>query len=82
MKSNMKRILNKLADIVDYMSAGAMMKSDTSRDFMRGYLTACVENAEITDEEMLTVLHFYDRLKDGKMFMADETTGGDAEDIK
>lgn len=67
---NMEKILNKIADIVDDMSIGAVVDDGSCRDFMRGYLMSCVDNGEISRREMTMVLKFYDRLMDGKMFIA------------
>lgn len=67
---NMEKILNKIADIVDDMSIGAVVEDESCRDFMRGYLMSCVDNEEITRREMTMILKFYDRLMDGKMFIA------------
>lgn len=66
----MEKALNKILDIVSDMSMGVSF-ADDSRDFLRGYLFALKENEEITRNEYVMLMKFYDRLVADKRFIAE-----------
>lgn len=66
----MEKALNKILDIVSDMSMGLAFAED-SRDFLRGYLFALKENEEITRNEYVMLIKFYDRLVADKKFIAE-----------
>lgn len=66
----MEKALNKILDIVSDMSLGLAF-ADDSRDFLRGYLFALKENEEITRNEYVMLMKFYDRLVADKRFIAE-----------
>lgn len=71
MDSGINKALNKIADIIDDMSIGAVCLDESCRDFLRGYLFALKENEEITRYEFLMLMKFYDRLVADKKFIAE-----------
>ena len=66
----MEKALNKILDIVSDMSMGLSF-ADDNRDFLRGYLFALKENDEITRNEYVMLMKFYDRLVADKRFVAE-----------
>lgn len=66
----MEKALNKILDIVSDISMGLSFAED-SRDFLRGYLFALKENEEITRNEYVMLMKFYDRLVADKKFIAE-----------
>ena len=66
----MEKALNKILDIVSDMSLGLAFAND-SRNFLRGYLFALKENGEITRNEYIMLIKFYDRLVADKKFIAE-----------
>lgn len=71
MNDGMNKALNKIADIIDDISIGAVCLDESCRDFLRGYLFALKESGEITQREYLYLIRFYDRLIDHKKFIAE-----------
>lgn len=71
MNNGMNKALNKIADIIDDVSIGAVCLDESCRDFLRGYLTALKESNEITDRDYMYIMKFYDRLTDHKKFIAE-----------
>ena len=67
----MEKALNKILDIVSDMSMGLSFAED-NRDFLRGYLFALKENEEITRNEYVMLMKFYDRLVADKRFIAEQ----------
>ena len=65
----MERALNKILEIISYMSQGIVDDNDMA-GFYRGYLVALQENREITTGERLMLISFYDRLVADKEFIA------------
>lgn len=66
----MEKALNKILDIVNDMSRGLSFACD-NREFLRGYMFALKENEEITRQEYLMLMKFYDRLVADKRFVAE-----------
>ena len=66
----MEKALEKILDIVSDMSMGLSFTED-SRNFLRGYLFALKENEEITRNEYIMLMKFYDRLVADKRFIAE-----------
>lgn len=66
----MGKALNKILDIVNDMSMGLSF-AEESRNFLRGYLFALKENKEITTEEYLMLMKFYDGIVADKIFVAE-----------
>ena len=64
----MERALNKILEIISYMSQGIVDDNDMT-GFYRGYLVALQENREITTGERLMLISFYDRLVADKEFI-------------
>ena len=65
----MNRALNKILEIISYMSQGIIDDNDMA-GFFRGYLFALSENKEITTGERLMLISFYNRLVADKEFIA------------
>lgn len=65
----MERALNKILEIISDVSWG-VMDDDIAGKFLRGYLFALNENKEITANERLMLISFYDRLVANKEFIA------------
>lgn len=64
----MERALNKITEIISSMSWG--VADDDAMAFLRGYLIALMENKEITRDEYLTLLKFFNNLIKDKKFIA------------
>lgn len=65
----MERALNKIADIISDMS----WRIDSNNDamaFLRGYLIALMENKEITRDEYIILLKFFNNLIKDKRIIA------------
>ncbi len=58
----MERALNKILDIISDMSWGAVDSNDEAMAFLRGYLIALMENKEITRDEYIALLRFFNNL--------------------
>ena len=65
----MERALNKIADIISDMS-WRIDSNDDAMAFLRGYLIALMENKEITRDEYITLLKFFNNLIKDKKFIA------------
>ena len=65
----MEKALNKILEIISYISQGIVDDNDMA-EFFRGYLFALNENREITTGERLMLISFYDRLVADKEFIA------------
>ena len=65
----MERALNKILEIISYMSQGIVDDNDMA-GFYRGYLVALQENREITTGERLMLMSFFDRLVANKKSVA------------
>ena len=65
----MERALNKIADIISDVSWG-VIDDDTAGKFIRGYLIALMENKEITRDEYIMLLRFFNNLIKDKKFIA------------
>lgn len=65
----MERALNKIADIISDMS-WRIDSNDDAMAFLRGYLIALMENKEITRDEYITLLRFFNNLIKDKKFVA------------
>lgn len=65
----MERALNKIADIISDMS-WRIDSNDDAMAFLRGYLIALMENKEITRDEYITLLRFFNNLIKDKKFIA------------
>ena len=64
----MERALNKIAEIISDMSYGVVDGNDDAMAFLRGYLIALMENKEITRDEYIMLLRFFNNLiKDKKI---------------
>ena len=62
----MERALNKILEIIFDMSQGII--DDDMAGFLRGYLFALMENKEITRDEYIMLLRFFNNLiKDKKI---------------
>ena len=64
----MERALNKITEIISSMSWG--VSDDDVMAFLRGYLIALMENKEITRDEYITLLKFFNNLIKDKKFIA------------
>ena len=65
----MERALNKILDIISDMSQGIIDDNDDDMAFLRGYLIALMENKEITRDEYIILLRFFNNLiKDKRIF--------------
>ena len=65
----MERALNKIADIISDMS-WRIDSNDDAMAFLRGYLIALMENKEITRDEYIMLLRFFNNLIKDKKFIA------------
>ena len=65
----MERALNKIADIISDMS-WRIDSNDDAMAFLRGYLIALMENKEITRDEYITLLRFFNNLIKDKRIIA------------
>ena len=65
----MERALNKIADIISDMS-WRIDSNDEAMAFLRGYLIALMENKEITRDEYITLLRFFNNLIKDKKIIA------------
>ena len=63
----MERALRKITEIISDMSLGI---ADDAMTFLRGYLIALMENKEITTDEYLMLLRFFNNLIKDKRFIA------------
>lgn len=68
----MERALNKIADIISDMSWGAVDDNDDAMAFLRGYLIALMENKEITRDEHIILLKFFNNIIKDKRIVAKE----------
>ena len=66
----MERALNKILDIISDMSWGAVDSNDEAMAFLRGYLIALMENKEITRDEYIALLRFFNNLIKNKRIIA------------
>ncbi len=66
----MERALNKILDIISDMSWGAVDSNDEAMAFLRGYLIALMENKEITRDEYIALLRFFNNLIKDKRIVA------------
>ena len=66
----MERALNKIADIISNMSWGVIDDNDDAMAFLRGYLIALMENKEITRDEYIILLKFFNNLIKDKRIIA------------
>ena len=64
----MERALRKIAEIISDMSLGIV---DDAMTFLRGYLIALMENKEITRDEYIMLLRFFNNLIKDKKFIAE-----------
>ena len=67
----MERALNKIADIISDMSWGVIDGNDEAMAFLRGYLIALMENKEITRDEYIALLRFFNNLIKDKRIIAE-----------
>ena len=65
----MERALNKILEIISDMS-WRIDSNDEAMAFLRGYLIALMENKEITRDEYITLLRFFNNLIKDKKFVA------------
>ena len=65
----MERALNKIADIISDMS-WRIDSNDDAMSLLRGYLIALMENKEITRDEYIMLLRFFNNLIKDKKFIA------------
>lgn len=65
----MERALNKIADIISDMS-WRIDSNDDAMAFLRGYLIALMENKEITRDEYIILLRFFNNLIKDKRIVA------------
>ncbi|MFW5669768.1 MAG: hypothetical protein ACOCM4_11070 [Acetivibrio ethanolgignens] len=65
----MERALNKIADIISDMS-WRIDSNDEAMAFLRGYLIALMEDKEITRDEYITLLRFFNNLIKDKKIIA------------
>ena len=73
----MERALNKIADIISDMSWGVVDGNDEAMAFLRGYLIALMENKEITRDEYIALLRFFNNLiKDKRIIAKQEVKNG------
>ena len=66
----MEKALRKIADIISDMSWGIVDDNDDVMSFLRGYLIAIMENKEITRDEYIALLRFFNNLIKDKKFIA------------
>ncbi len=66
----MERALNKILEIISDMSWGAVDSNDEAMAFLRGYLIALMENKEITRDEYIALLRFFNNLIKDKRIVA------------
>lgn len=66
----MERALNKILDIISDMSQGIIDDNDDDMAFLRGYLIALMENKEITRDEYIILLRFFNNLIKDKRIVA------------
>lgn len=66
----MEKALNKIADIISNMSWGIVDDNDDAMAFLRGYLIALMENKEITRDEYIILLRFFNNLIKDKRIVA------------
>ena len=66
----MEKALNKIADIISDMS-WRIDSNDDAMAFLRGYLIALMENKEITRDEYIILLRFFNNLIKDKKFIAE-----------
>ena len=66
----MEKALNKIAEIISDMSWGIVDDNDDVMSFLRGYLIALMENKEITRDEYIALLRFFNNLIKDKKFIA------------
>ena len=66
----MERALNKILDIISDMSQGIVDDNDDDMAFLRGYLIALMENKEITRDEYIILLRFFNNLIKDKRIVA------------
>ena len=66
----MERALNKILNIISDMSWGAVDSNDEAMAFLRGYLIALMENKEITRDEYIALLRFFNNLIKNKRIIA------------
>ena len=66
----MERALNKIADIISDISWGIVDDNDDAMAFLRGYLIALMENKEITRDEYIILLRFFNNLIKDKRIIA------------
>ena len=66
----MERALNKILEIISDMSWGAVDGNDEAMAFLRGYLIALMENKEITRDEYIALLRFFNNLIKDKRIIA------------
>ena len=66
----MERALNKILDIISDMSWGIVDDNDDAMAFIRGYLIALMENKEITRDEYIALLRFFNNLIKDKRIIA------------
>ena len=73
----MERALNKILDIISDMSWGVVDDNDDDMAFLRGYLIALMENKEITRDEYIILLRFFNNLiKDKRIVAKQEVKNG------
>ena len=73
----MERALNKILDIISDMSWGIVDDNDDAMAFLRGYLIALMENKEITRDEYIALLRFFNNLiKDKRIIAKQEVKNG------
>ena len=65
----MERALNKILEIISDMS-WRIDNNDDAMSFLRGYLIALMENKEITRDEYIMLLRFFNNLIKDKKFIA------------
>ena len=66
----MERALNKILEIISDMSWGVVDDNDDDMAFLRGYLIALMENKEITRDEYIILLRFFNNLIKDKRIVA------------
>ena len=66
----MEKALRKIADIISDMSWGVIDGNDEAMAFFRGYLIALMENKEITRDEYIALLRFFNNLIKDKRIIA------------
>ena len=65
----MEKALRKIADIISDMSWGIVDDNDDVMSFLRGYLIALMENKEITRDEYIALLRFFNNLIKDKKYI-------------